>query len=636
MPGSVLKVGVIAYVLSDNCDDKGYSKWVSTGYDELYDVPVGEAVEGKHKLTVNHVNQNNRMIAYQEVSYLAEGEKYNVPSLNINGYTAKKEAITGTMGSEDITLNLEYEGEATTISIAYKSWGDGSEQDIADAYTANVKVGDSYSVDSPDVEGFQLSDGDYYKTVKGIVPVGGVSQTVYYTKTKYWLSVRHLDENGNELYPQADQYQFAPGEEYYYDDSDGFYSAPIRSFEGYTLVSGDYTEKDVEDEEGNVTKVKVIEGTMPEKNKDVTLNYVHNQTYVNCKFSFVGLDDTVTAPEGIPADFTDHVDSWSSYMYEPPVIDGWQIVNDGSYSNYYDARKNLLTVPGDSWNMLHSSEENPFVVNFVYKQKVDRTISYLTDDSDNPTEVAPSKTVTLLAGADKDVENPVIAGYICSKGATTTIEATGGSDVTAYYTPFTEESGDKIVQGIPGEVKFDTSSWNPERPEDAYKATLEFAWTSNIDTDEESVWKSDSFSEDALIYIGGEYAGKMDGNKYSFYTDDSYFKKNHDNFKVTIYQPRSKNAYYGYESDVYVKSEWTLHLPLNPVEAEEDEDSICKVVPATATVTPANESPRTAGNGTFGLTFDAGTIFDEINVAWTLDASDVKALGATAITRDHH
>lgn len=339
VPGSVLKVGVIAYALSDDYDPNGYSKGVSTGYDELYDVPVGEDVEGKHKLTVNHVNQNNRMIAYQEVSYLAEGEKYNVPSLDINGYTAKKEAITGTMGSKDITLNSEYEGEATTISIAYKSWVDGSDQDIADAYTANVKVGDSYSVDSPDVEGYQLSSGDYYKTVKGVVPVGGVSETVYYTKTKYWLSVRHLDENGNELYSQADQYQFAPGEEYYYDDSDGFYSAPIRSFDGYTLVSGDYTEKDVEDEEGNVTKVKVIEGTMPEKNKDVTLNYVHNQTYVNCKFSFVGLDDTVTAPEGIPADFTDHVDSWSSYTYEPPVIDGWQIVNNGSYSNYYDAKK---------------------------------------------------------------------------------------------------------------------------------------------------------------------------------------------------------------------------------------------------------------------------------------------------------
>ncbi len=578
------------------CEGKSYPsgeyKFTTSGYKKTYKVTAGKKrLEKKRKaklrrLKVSYKNHNNRLIAFSKTFYYEEGAAYTIPALKINGYSmssASQSALTGKMGAEDATVDIAYEGDTVPVKVSFVS----GEKEVATAYNENKKVGDAYSVPVPKVEGYVLSSdaANTYDSIKGIVPAGGVDRKVNYYEKKCRLVINHLNENGKELYPQADSYQLKPGESYEISEA-------VRTFDGYTLADDEninsliqeVQKKDsdgniVTDDGGNPIMIKVIKGTMPDEDKEVTLNYTRNTAHVKINIGYEGVNDSVEAPADLPKSFTDELPTREDYHWKPPVIDGWTLVATmGGYSERYDARKNLLTIPGMDGDMLHSTADHPYEFNMVYKQNVTATMNYNWDDSAKEGKPAEAKTVTVLAGEKETVKTPIVDGYVCSRGTSTEIVANEwkqDENGALYYSPYTWEDGRKIVEGTPGEGVVYDANWDAANPDAPFTIdVIHASWTAGMDKDNLCTFNKYGSGENVEVYIGGDAkTGELVSSSSSWgtvassassvsFTIDSgsdYFRKNHDKFTYTVYEERRLTG-----ETVYVKTTFTADLSIDP------------------------------------------------------------------------
>src|SRR5699024_8209487 len=119
-------------------------------------------VEETNTLTITYVNEAKEEIADKYVKEYKNGEEYNVESPKVEGYVTTTTAVTGTMGLDDVSVEVTYKVDAdndgvadaeetNTLTITYVN---EAKEEVATTYTHEYKNGEAYNVESPKVDGY--------------------------------------------------------------------------------------------------------------------------------------------------------------------------------------------------------------------------------------------------------------------------------------------------------------------------------------------------------------------------------------------------------------------------------------------------------------------------------------------------
>ncbi|MCI8624656.1 MAG: MucBP domain-containing protein [Provencibacterium sp.] len=171
-----------------------------------------------------------------------------------------------------------------TLTINYQ-YADGSE--AASPVTQLLETGETYSIPSPEIEGYQPDKA----AVSGIMPDGGHAETVVYTPVKpseYTLTINYQYENGVQAAPPYVE-SLAPGSAYSVD-------SPVL--------------------ENCIADLLTVSGTMPEENLTLTVTYTSEMYPLTIRYQYSG---------GLQASpsVTRHLAAGSSYSIPSPVISGY-------------------------------------------------------------------------------------------------------------------------------------------------------------------------------------------------------------------------------------------------------------------------------------------------------------------------
>jgi len=225
-----------------------------------------------YTLTINYVDFSGTSIAQPFVKKFEYGDYYNIPVPKIDGYTTDEESVIGTMVSDRIETVYYYKNYLPTLFISYVI-ADGKVE-APESYIGEYKVGDSFSVVSPDVPGYYPD----IPVVEGTMPEGGYSQTVtYYNNEKtYTITIRYLyvDEEGKEIGEalETETRDVKVGDSYTITPPiiDGYYS----DMDEFTRIMGDV---------GNI---------------NYTIKYRPNPDPDSYEISGIIIDNSVRVPEG--------------------------------------------------------------------------------------------------------------------------------------------------------------------------------------------------------------------------------------------------------------------------------------------------------------------------------------------------
>ncbi len=207
--------------------------------------------EVTHKLTVNYVYADGTQAHEPYTQALRAGKTYSVPSPTIDGYTADKLTVSGTMGDKDVEFTVIYNVNKYTLTIHYV-YADGSK--AAEDHSESLAKGDTYNVDSPVIDSYTADKA----TVSGIVDNENVTVEVTYTKNapvvvNHTLTIHYV----------------------YTDDSKAAddYSASLAKGDAYSVDSPAI--------EGYAPDQDTVSGTMDDDNVTVKVVYTKNAPVIN-------------------------------------------------------------------------------------------------------------------------------------------------------------------------------------------------------------------------------------------------------------------------------------------------------------------------------------------------------------------
>ncbi|MBR4577265.1 MAG: MucBP domain-containing protein, partial [Clostridia bacterium] len=118
-----------------------------------------------HKLHIRYVNEAGEEIRNFEREY-APGEKYEVVTPHMPGYTADIETVAGTMGDNDIEVTVTYSHVLYTLTIHYPALG--TDEDVMEPTVVHLPAGSEYRIEVPEAEGYTAM----IDVVTGTMPVG--------------------------------------------------------------------------------------------------------------------------------------------------------------------------------------------------------------------------------------------------------------------------------------------------------------------------------------------------------------------------------------------------------------------------------------------------------------------------------
>lgn len=123
-----------------------------------YNVPYTmEFYNQSHKVTVHYVDENGNSLKDDVNEQLSIGETYSIESPTIEGRSADKGAVSGTMGKADIEETVVYKTVKPTSKVTY--YVDGVEWK-----TWTQEVGQDLEVQTPEKEGYTFSGWAWYKS----------------------------------------------------------------------------------------------------------------------------------------------------------------------------------------------------------------------------------------------------------------------------------------------------------------------------------------------------------------------------------------------------------------------------------------------------------------------------------------
>ena len=204
----------------------------------------------QYSLIVNYQYENGTQAAQPVTRSLTAGSSYEIASPIIEGYTADRPVVSGTMPGNDLTVTVTYtadpppEPQTYTLTVNYR-YENGSQ--AAQPVTRSLTAGSSYEITSPAIEGYTADK----PVVSGTMPAEDLTVTVTYTAVPppepqtYTLTVNYQYENGTQA-AQPVTRSLAAGNSY---------EITSPAIEGYTADK------------------PVVSGTMPEKNLTLYVLY---------------------------------------------------------------------------------------------------------------------------------------------------------------------------------------------------------------------------------------------------------------------------------------------------------------------------------------------------------------------------
>ena len=154
--------------------------------------------EETNTLTITYVNEAKEEVATKYTGTYKNGEEYNVESPKVEGYVTETKTVTGTMGLDDVNVEVIYkvdsdndgvadDEEINTLTIKYVN---ESKEEVATTYTHEYKNGEAYNVESPEVKGYVTET----KTVTGTMGLDDVNVEVIYKIKKFTATIKDFNE----------------------------------------------------------------------------------------------------------------------------------------------------------------------------------------------------------------------------------------------------------------------------------------------------------------------------------------------------------------------------------------------------------------------------------------------------------
>nr|MCR5178537.1 MucBP domain-containing protein [Lachnospiraceae bacterium] len=289
--------------------------YVSTGWQKLSETTTGPApAADKNKLTVRFVNQNQMSISPAHIAFLDQGDSYSVDVPEVAGYDCKyaSNKVTGTMGNQDVTINVPYDGKTVQLSIVYLYNSDQSQ--ASDPVNATYKVGDSYKYPSPVIQNYKADP----ETVEGYVTaddVPKIEKMVLYKKDKFILETRYVLWDGDNNIENDEEIK---ERETQYVEAGTTYSVAHPKISPY--MRADDQGSVILDTQENENLKK--EGVMPEARHVVRLYYLIEKS--NLTISFVRDDDNSQVAVGFTGEWRRDKD----FTWEAPIdqVKGYQLI----------------------------------------------------------------------------------------------------------------------------------------------------------------------------------------------------------------------------------------------------------------------------------------------------------------------
>lgn len=208
----------------------------------------------QHSITIKYIGPNGEEMTsnYQAVQDYAT--EYSVTSPSFAGYVLDDDknggdlsVVSGTVGIEDIVVEVYYKYIDYTLTINYLI--DDETLKPETIVIEGLHIGDVYSYDSPEINGYTAS----ILTVSGTVGTSDITQNVNYTRNNYTLKI-------NYVYGEA-----------IFDES--LIGTTAKASVSYSLTYGseyNYTTPVIE---GYFASVDALIGVMPAANVEITVYY---------------------------------------------------------------------------------------------------------------------------------------------------------------------------------------------------------------------------------------------------------------------------------------------------------------------------------------------------------------------------
>ena len=214
----------------------------------------------QHKITIEYIGPNGNALATDYTSIQDYGTSYSVTSPAIAGYEldidkngSDLSVVSGTVGTENIFVKVYYKYIDYTLTVNYQldegidgGIGDGVDRTPQSHIEENLHIGDTYSIESPVIEGFTAN----LQTVSGTVGSSDIVILVTYTRNSHTLTI-------NYIYDESIADETLRG-----TNAAASYSSNIKFADSYSVTSPTIE---------NYALIKdVVSGSMP--NADVTIN----------------------------------------------------------------------------------------------------------------------------------------------------------------------------------------------------------------------------------------------------------------------------------------------------------------------------------------------------------------------------
>jgi hypothetical protein len=234
-----------------------------------------------YTLTINYKYANGSTAAASHTESLDYGASYNVTSPAITGYTPDLAVVSGTMGTENVTVDVTYTINSYTLTVNYL-YADGTT--AAPTHTENLDYGASYSITSPAITGYTPD----MAVVTGTMGTENVTVDVTYNINSYTLTVNYKYADGTTAAPTHT-------ESVNYNAS---YSVTSPAIIGYT------------------PDMAVVTGTMGTENVTVDVTYTINSYTLTVNYKYT--DGSTAAPT-----HTESVNYNAYYSVTSPAITGY-------------------------------------------------------------------------------------------------------------------------------------------------------------------------------------------------------------------------------------------------------------------------------------------------------------------------
>ena len=365
-----------------------------------------------------HIDEITGELLYSEAHEGNEGDPYNIPSKEFEGYDLVEKDPDGT---NRLPENAEGEMKVEVIEVKYYYIKKASvrveyvDKDTGEKLTEdeiiNGHENDEYKTEEKEFDGYELVEKP--ENAEGTMTITKNEDgtyntetvvTYYYKKIAGGVKEKHIDINTGKILAE-ETHTGLVGDEY---------NIPSREFEGYDLVT--------EDEEGNNMLPTNAKGQMTEDEIEV-IYYYEKQTTVKVEYidKHTGekLDEeTIKGHEGDP------------YETEEKEFDGYDLVE----------------VPSNSKGEM---KENEIVVKYYYQRRAEVEVQYLEKGTEY--QLAENENITGYVGDKYETEEKEIPYYKFVESTTNTKGEMTKEKITVIY--YYEKqlfnlSVDKWVSGV--------------------------------------------------------------------------------------------------------------------------------------------------------------------------------------------